>query len=69
VTTRQVVATSSEPLGFGTGSLQVNPLSGEVYLTAYSGTVSVLDADTLRRKRQFAAADTPDGLVFWHGAR
>lgn len=69
VAARRVVATSSEPLGFGTGSLQVNPVNGLIYLTAYSGAVFVLDPETLARVRQFPAADTPDGLVFWRAPR
>jgi DNA-binding beta-propeller fold protein YncE len=59
-----VVATSVDPLGTGTGSIQVSPVNGQVYLTAYSGEVSVLDPVTLKLLRQFPAADTPDGLFF-----
>jgi hypothetical protein len=62
--TRQVVAQSSVALGAGTGSIQVNPLNGQVYLTAYSGQVSVLDPADLKLLRQFTAPDTPDGLFF-----
>lgn len=62
--TRQVVATSSAVLGTGTGGIQVNPANGQLYLTAYSGQVSVLDPETLTLLRQFPAADTPDGLFF-----
>ena len=61
---RRVVAQSSDNLGVGTGGIQVNPVNGQLYLTAYSGQVSVLDPDTLRRVRQFPAADTPDGIFF-----
>lgn len=64
VATRQVVATSTASLGTGTGSLQVNPVNGQLYLTAYSGQVSVLDPDSLALLRQFTAPDTPDGLFF-----
>jgi DNA-binding beta-propeller fold protein YncE len=62
--TRAVAAASSDALGVGTGSLQVSPVNGQVYLTAYSGQVSVLDPLTLKLLRQFPAADTPDGLFF-----
>jgi len=62
--TRQVTATSSAALGFGTGGIQVNPVNGLLYLTAYNGQVSVLNPDTLRLIRRFPAADTPDGLFF-----
>jgi outer membrane protein assembly factor BamB len=62
--TRRVVAQSIEKLGVGTGGIQVNPVNGLLYLTAYSGQVSVLDPDTLRLLRQFPAADTPDGIFF-----
>ncbi len=65
VATRQVVAHSTEPLGAGTGGLQFNPVNGQLYLTAYSGQVFVLDPETLKVLRQFAAADTPDGIFFW----
>jgi DNA-binding beta-propeller fold protein YncE len=65
VSTRQVVATSTDSLGMGTGGIQVNPANGLVYLTAYSGQVVVLDPMTLRLVRQFATAETPDGLFFW----
>jgi DNA-binding beta-propeller fold protein YncE len=64
VATRQVVAQSSQKLGVGTGGIQVNPVNGLLYLTAYSGQVSVLDPDTLQLLRQFPAADTPDGIFF-----
>jgi DNA-binding beta-propeller fold protein YncE len=64
VATRQVVATSSDDLGAGTGGIQVNPVNGEIYLTAYSGKVSVLDPATLKLLRQFGEAETPDGLFF-----
>lgn len=66
VNTQEIVATSSDmALGAGTGSLQVNPVNGQIYLTAYSGVVSVLDPDTLELLQQFDTADTPDGLFFW----
>jgi YVTN family beta-propeller protein len=44
--------------------MQVNPVNGQLYLTAYSGQVSVLDPQTLKLIRQFPAADTPDGIFF-----
>jgi DNA-binding beta-propeller fold protein YncE len=62
--TRQVQAHSTAALGTGTGSLQLHPLNGQIFLTAYSGQVSVLDAATLGLLRQFPAPDTPDGLFF-----
>jgi DNA-binding beta-propeller fold protein YncE len=62
--TRAVVATSTEDLGAGTGGLQVNPVNGLLYLTAYSGSIVVLDPDTLKVVRRIAAADTPDGIFF-----
>lgn len=63
-TTRQVVAQSTAELGTGTGSIQVNPLNGQLYTTAYTGQVSVLDPADLRLLRQFTAPDTPDGIFF-----
>jgi YVTN family beta-propeller protein len=62
--TRQVTGMSTENLGAGTGGIQVNPVNGQLYLTAYSGKVSVLDPNTLKLLRQFDAAETPDGLFF-----
>jgi len=64
VATRKVVAQSAENLGVGTGGIQVNPANGFLYLTAYSGQVSVLDPATLRVVRQFTAPETPDGIFF-----
>jgi YVTN family beta-propeller protein len=61
---RKVVSMTTEDLGTGTGSLQLHPGNGQVYLTAYSGKVSVLDPVTLKLLRQFDAPETPDGLVF-----
>lgn len=46
------------------GGIQVSPLNGQLYLTAYSGHVYVLDPNDLRLLRQFAAPDTPDGIFF-----
>jgi DNA-binding beta-propeller fold protein YncE len=66
VNTHEAVANSTATtLGTGTGGLQVNPVNGQIYLTAYSGTVSVLDPDSLELLRQFETAPTPDGLFFW----
>lgn len=64
VATRQVVATSSDNLGTGTGGIQVSPVNGRVYITAYSGQVSVLDPATLKVVKQFPVPATPDGLFF-----
>jgi DNA-binding beta-propeller fold protein YncE len=64
VATKQVVATSSDNLGTGTGGIQVSPVNGRVYLTAYSGQVSVLDPNTLKVVKQFPVPMTPDGLFF-----
>jgi len=64
VATKQVAATSSDNLGTGTGGIQVSPVNGRVYLTAYSGQVSVLDPNTLKVVKQFPVPMTPDGLFF-----
>jgi DNA-binding beta-propeller fold protein YncE len=64
VASKKVVATSSDTLGTGTGGIQVNPFNGKVYITGYSGQVSVLDPDTLKLVKQFTAPATPDGLFF-----
>jgi DNA-binding beta-propeller fold protein YncE len=62
--TRQVVATSSDMLGQGTGGIQISPVNGRVYITAYSGQVSELDPNTLKVVKQFPTPMTPDGLFF-----
>jgi DNA-binding beta-propeller fold protein YncE len=64
VASKQVIATSSEALGQGTGGIQVSPFNGRVYITAYSGQVSVLDPGTLKIVKQFPTPMTPDGLFF-----
>ena len=64
VASKQVVATSSDELGQGTGGIQVSPVNGRVYITAYSGQVSELDPDTLKVVKQFPTPPTPDGLFF-----
>jgi WD40 repeat protein len=64
VASKMVVATSSDNLGTGTGGIQVSPVNGRVYLTAYSGQVSVLDPNTLKVVKQFPTPATPDGLFF-----
>lgn len=64
VASKQVVATSSETLGQGTGGIQVSPFNGRVYLSAYSGQVTALDPNTLKIVKQFTAPMTPDGLFF-----
>jgi DNA-binding beta-propeller fold protein YncE len=61
---KQVVATSSDTLGTGTGGIQVSPVNGRIYITAYSGQVSVLDPNTLKVVKQFPTPMTPDGLFF-----
>ena len=64
VGSKQVVATSTEVLGQGTGGIQISPVNGRVYLTAYSGQVSELDPATLKVVKQFPTPMTPDGLFF-----
>ena len=64
IASRKVVATSSDNLGTGTGGIQVSPFNGKVYITGYSGQVSVLDPDSLKLVKQFQAPATPDGLFF-----
>lgn len=61
---KTVVATSSEQIGQGTGGIQVSPVNGRVYVTAYSGTVTELDPNTLKIVKQFPVPATPDGLFF-----
>ena len=64
VASKMVVATSSDDLGTGTGGIQVSPVNGRVYITAYSGQVSVLDPNSLKVVKQFPTPMTPDGLFF-----
>ena len=44
--------------------VETNPVNGRVYITAYSGTVSELDPNTLKLVKQFQTPMTPDGLFF-----
>ncbi len=64
VATKAVVATSTDDLGQGTGGIQVNPANGQVYLTAYSGQIVVLDPQSLKLLRKLDTAATPDGIFF-----
>jgi YVTN family beta-propeller protein len=64
VASRQVVATSSEALGNGTGGMQISPFNGKVYIAAYSGQITALDPNTLKIAGQIQGEATPDGLFF-----
>ena len=63
--TRSVVATISEGLGSGAGSLAVNPINGRVYISAMANDqVTAIDPATWTIVKTIAAEDNPDGLAF-----
>jgi DNA-binding beta-propeller fold protein YncE len=65
VGSRAVVATSTEPLGSGTGGLGLNPVNGRVYISALAtNQVFILAPDTLKVVKQLATEPTPDGIYF-----
>ncbi len=65
LSTRAVVATSSEPLGTGAGGLAISPVNGRIYLSSLmANQVSVLDPESLKVVKQIATEPTPDGIYF-----
>jgi YVTN family beta-propeller protein len=65
VAARTTTATSSEPLGAGTGGLALNPVNGRVYISALNtNQVSVLDPGTLKVVKSITTEPTPDGIYF-----
>jgi DNA-binding beta-propeller fold protein YncE len=65
VAAKAVVATSSEPLGSGTGGLGINPVNGRIYISALAtNQVFILDPETLKVVKQLPAEPTPDGIYF-----
>jgi YVTN family beta-propeller protein len=62
---RKVVATATDDLGSGTGSLAVNPFNGKIYVSAMtSNQVDVLDPATLKLLKRIPTKDTPDCIEF-----
>lgn len=65
VASRAVVATVSENLGSGAGSLAVNPVNGRVYMSAMAhDLISIIDPDSWTVVNTIAAENNPDGLAF-----
>jgi YVTN family beta-propeller protein len=62
---RKVLATSSEDLGAGTGSLEINPFNHEIYVSAMnSNQIDVIDPATLKVLKRLPTKQTPDGIEF-----
>jgi DNA-binding beta-propeller fold protein YncE len=62
---RKVVATSTEDLGGGTGSLEINPFNGKLYVSAMNNNqLDVLDPATLKLLKRIPTKDTPDCIQF-----
>jgi len=61
----KILASSTDDLGAGTGSLAINPFNHQIYVTAFaSNQVDVLDPATLKVIRRFPTKGTPDGIEF-----
>jgi YVTN family beta-propeller protein len=61
----KVVATSSEELGAGTGSLEINPFNHEIYVSAMTNDqVDVIDPATLKVLKRLPTKQTPDCIEF-----
>ena len=62
---RRVVATSTEDLGAGTGSLEINPFNHRMYVSAMNDNqVDVLDPTTLKLLKRIPTKETPDCIEF-----
>jgi YVTN family beta-propeller protein len=62
---RKVLATATDDLGSGTGSLAVNPFNHEIYVSAMlNNQVDVLDPATLKLLRKVPTKETPDCIEF-----
>ena len=62
---RKVLATATENLGSGTGSLAINPFNHEIYVSAMvDNQIDILDPATLKVIKHLATKQTPDCLQF-----
>lgn len=62
---RKVLATASDNLGSGTGSLVINPFNREIYVSAMvDNQINVLDPATLKVLKRIRTKQTPDCIEF-----
>jgi YVTN family beta-propeller protein len=60
-----VLASSTDDLGAGTGSLAINPFNHQLYVTAFaSNQIDVLDPAMLKVIKRLPTKETPDGIEF-----
>jgi DNA-binding beta-propeller fold protein YncE len=65
VASRKVVATSNADLGSATGSLEISPFTGTIYVTDNeTSRLTELDPETLAVKKQVGTEKTPDCIIF-----
>lgn len=61
----KVLASTTEDLGSGTGSLAINPFNHEIYVTAMTtNQIDVIDPATLKVIKRIPTKQTPDGIEF-----
>jgi YVTN family beta-propeller protein len=61
----KVLASTTEDLGSGTGSLAVNPFNHEIYVTAMvTNQIDAIDPGTLKVIKRIPTKQTPDGIEF-----
>lgn len=61
----KVVASTTEDLGSGTGSLAINPFNHMIYVTAMTtNQIDVIDPATLKVIKHISTKQTPDGIEF-----
>ena len=62
---RKVLATATDNLGSGTGSLAINPFNHEIYVSAMvDNQIDVLDPTTLKILKRLPTKQTPDCIEF-----
>lgn len=62
---RKVVTTSNADLGSATGSLEISPFTGTIYVSDNAtNRLSELDPETLAVKKQVATEKVPDCIIF-----
>ena len=65
VSERKVVASLAEGLGADPGSIEVNPFTGQIYVSDQpSNTISKIDPDTWKVVGKLPTAKTPDAMGF-----
>lgn len=63
--TRKVLASSTDDLGVGTGSLAINPFNHEIYVTALvTNQIAIIDPVTLKVIKRIPTKMTADGIEF-----